>query len=41
MKDLLKVLSGARIIAKGKERDGRKITHYLLRDGVRVVEIVG
>jgi len=39
MKQLLKALRGARIIAEGMEH-GRKITHYLLADG-RVVEIIG
>ncbi len=38
MKELLKALRGARIIAEGVE-SGRKITHYLLADG-RVVEII-
>lgn len=38
MKELLKALSGARIIAQGVE-GGRKIIHYLLADG-RVVEII-
>ena len=38
MKELLKALRGARIIAEGME-NGRKIIHYLLADG-RVVEIV-
>ena len=41
MKQLLKALRGARIIAQGKDRSGRKIVHYLLADGQRVVEIVG
>lgn len=40
MKQLLKALRGARVIAQGTDRDGRKIVHYLLRDGLRVVEIV-
>ena len=39
MKQLLKALRGARIIAMGMDC-GRKITHYLLADG-RVVEIIG
>jgi len=38
MKELLKALRGARIIAEGVKK-GRKIIHYLLADG-RVVEIV-
>lgn len=38
MRDLLKALKGARIIAQGVE-GGRKIIHYLLDDG-RVVEVV-
>ena len=38
MKELLKLVRGARIIAQGWER-GRKVTHYLLIDG-RVIEVV-
>ena len=38
MKELLKVMRGARIIAEGIE-NGLRIIHYLLRDG-RVVEVV-
>ncbi len=41
MKELLKLLRGAHIIARGIERDGRKIVHYLLADGVRVIEVIG
>jgi hypothetical protein len=38
MKQLLKALRGARIIAQGMD-NGRKVIHYLLPDG-RVLEIV-
>jgi hypothetical protein len=39
MKELLKLLRGSRIIAQGWDK-GRLVTHYLLADGVRVIEIV-
>lgn len=38
MKELLKALRGARIIARGWD-NGREIIHYLLGDG-RVIEII-
>jgi hypothetical protein len=39
MKELLKLLRGAKIIARGTV-NGREIIHYLLSDGFRVIEIV-
>ncbi len=39
MKEMLKALRGARVIAQGWGEDGRKITHYLLSDG-RVIETI-
>lgn len=39
MRDLLKILRGSRIIAQGWDK-GRKVTHYLLADGWRVLEVV-
>lgn len=38
MKELLKLLRGARLIAKGQD-SGRTVYHWLLPDG-RVVEVV-
>ncbi len=40
MKDLLKILRGSRVIARGSDKKGRKVTHYLLEDGWRVIEVV-
>ena len=39
MKELLKLLRGARLIAKG-QCDGKTVYHWLLADGIRVLEIV-
>jgi hypothetical protein len=40
MKQLLKALRGARVIARGVDNNGREVIHYLCADQRTVIEIV-